>query len=73
MFIVPKPKKLKIISRIQVCSIRHKKFDSIENDKKKLFLPNQCTNIMYPNENNVFIVPNHKRQEIIMRIHICPI
>ena len=37
--------------------------------KRKLILPNQGSNIMCPNEENVIVVPNHKKKEIIMRIH----
>ena len=39
-------------------------FDSLENGaKKKLFLPNQSINIIYPNEKNIIVVHNHKKNE----------
>ena len=33
------------------------------NYGKKLFLPNQSIGIMYPNEENMIVVPNHKKNE----------
>ena len=39
--------------------------------KKKLFLPNQSINIMYPNEMNMIRVPITKRKEIIESIQVC--
>ena len=36
------------------------------------FLRNQSMNIIYPNKENVFMVSNHKKKEIIMQIRVCP-
>ena len=40
--------------------------------KKKLFLPNQNINIMYPSMENMIVVPLTKRMEIItsLQVHI---
>ena len=39
--------------------------------KGMLFLPNQSINIMYPNVNNMIVVPITKQLEIIMSIQVC--
>ena len=31
--------------------------------KKKLFLLSQSINVIYPNEDNVFMVPNHEKKK----------
>ena len=55
-------KRIEIIMRIQVCPISQINFDSKENGgKKRLFLPNQSINIVYPNKEKVFIVPSHQK------------
>ena len=37
-------------------------FNNKENGgEKKLLLPNQIINILYPNVENMVVVPNHKR------------
>ena len=35
--------------------------DSKENIGKKVFFINRSINIVYPNEDNMFMVPNHKK------------
>ena len=37
-------------------------FDSKKNGGTKLFLQSQSTNIVYPNDENVFMVLNNKRK-----------
>ena len=37
----------------------------------ELFLQIQSNNIVYPNEENMIVVPMTKRMEIITGIHIC--
>ena len=39
--------------------------------ERKLFLPIQSINIMYPNMKNIIAVPTTKRIEIVMRIQVC--
>ena len=39
--------------------------------KEKLFLQIQSINIMYPNENNIIVVPIIKKIEIITGIQVC--
>ena len=51
-----------IIIEIHVCPIWWTYLDSKENSGMKLFLGNQSTNIVYPNDENVFIVMNNKRK-----------
>ena len=38
-------------------------FDYKENGGEKSFLQNQSPNIMYPNKENMTIVPNHEKNE----------
>ena len=40
-------------------------------EEKKLFLQIQSINIMYPNEENMIVMPITKRMEIIMCIQVC--
>ena len=39
--------------------------------EKKLFIQTQSINIMYPNVENMIVVPITKRKEIIMNIQVC--
>ena len=39
--------------------------------EKKLFLQIKSINIMYPNKENMIVVPITKRMEIIMSIQVC--
>ena len=64
-------KRMEIIISIQACLISRMNFNYKENGgKKKLFMRNQSINIMYPNEENVFIVSNCERADSITRIQI---
>ena len=46
-------------------------FNNKENSgKKKLFLAHQSVSIMFPNVENLVLVPNHKKMEIITRIQV---
>ena len=38
--------------------------------KRKLFLQIQSINVMYPNKENMIVVPITKRMEIVMRIRV---
>ena len=58
MIVLPKNKKKKeIIMSIQVCLI------PLQGKwwKEKLFLPNQGSNIVYLNVENMIVMPNHKK------------
>ena len=46
-------------------------FDYMENDGKKAFLANQSINMVYPNEENVILMPITKRIRIIRGIQVC--
>ena len=39
--------------------------------EKKLFLTSQGLNVIYPNKENVFMVPNRKKMEMLTSIHVC--
>ena len=39
--------------------------------ERKLFLQIQCVNIVYPNVENMIVMPKAKRMEIIMCIQDC--
>ena len=39
--------------------------------ERKLFLQIQSINIMYPNKENMIVVPITKRMEIVMSIQVC--
>ena len=71
MIVMPITKGREIIVSIQVCVISWMNFDYKENGGKKLFLQIQSLNIVYPNVENMIVVPMIKRMEIIMSIHIC--
>ena len=49
-----------IITSINVGPIRWMNFDSMENGGKNSFSFGTTTNIMNPNEKNIFLVANHK-------------
>ena len=59
--------------KIQVYLISWINFYYEENGGKMLFLPNKCINIVYPNVENMIVVPLRKRMEIIIRIQVCVI
>ena len=46
-------------------------FDYKENGGKKSFLQIQSINIVYPNNENMIVVPITKGMEIIMTIQVC--
>ena len=60
MFVLPILKLVEIITGIHVSFIHQTNFGSEENGRKKLFLENQSTNIMYPNEESMLEVANPK-------------
>ena len=39
--------------------------------ERKLFLQIQSINMMYPNEENMIVMPIAKRMEIVMSIQVC--
>ena len=55
-------KRKDIITCIHICHYWQTNFDSKKWWKEKVFLWNQCVNVIYPNEENVFIVPNHEKK-----------
>ena len=60
----PITKRMEIIIGIKVCLIWRMNIDFKENGgRESFFLPNQSINIVYPNEGNKIIVPNHKMNE----------
>ena len=47
-------------------------FDYKENDRKKSFsFKSKASKIVYPNEENMIVVPITKRIEIVMSIKVC--
>ena len=69
--IVAITKRIGIVMSIQVCLISQMNLDYEENGGEKAFLEIQSINIMYPNVENMIIVPITKRMEIIMSIQVC--
>ena len=64
--VMPITKGMEIIKSIQVCPISQKNFDFKENGgKKAFFLQIQSLNIIYPNVENMIVVPITKRMKII--------
>ena len=64
MILVPITKRMENILSIQVCFISWMNFNYKENSgKKKLFLQIQSINIVYPNEVNLILVPNNKKNK----------
>ena len=59
-FMWPITNVVEIITSIHVCLIKQMNFGSKENGRIKLFLRNQSTNIMHPNEKDMFAVANPK-------------
>ena len=59
--------------RFQVCPIWWMNIDFKENGGKKSILAIPKHQTLYPNKENVFIVPKHKNMEIIVRIYGYPI
>ena len=47
-------------------------FDSKKWREEKFFLWNQSVNIIYPNEGNKFMVPNHEKREDYLSIRVYP-
>ena len=45
----------------------------LKNGEKKSVSYEMKASIIYPNKENVFVVPNHKKKGDYIRIHICPI
>ena len=66
-------KRTEINKSIQVCPISRWTLIIRKWWKEKLFLANQCINIVYPNEINMIGVSITKRMEIIKSIQVCPI
>ena len=58
---VPNLEKKGIIMWIHVCPNQKTNINS-KNGKKKFSLWYQSINIVYPNGENVFLVPNHKKK-----------
>ena len=63
---MPITKRMGIIAGIQLCLISRMNFNNKENGGKKwkeklFFLPNKSFSIVYPNEVNMIIVPNNRK------------
>ena len=66
-------KRKEIVMWIHACRNWHMNFDSRKWLKAKLFFWIESINVIYPNEENEFMVPNHEKKEIITWTHIYPI
>ena len=64
-------KRMEIIMSIQVGLISGMNFDYKKNGGKKVFLQIQSINIMYPNLENMIVVPIRRGMVIIMSIQVC--
>ena len=71
MIIAAITKRIEIIMSTQVCLIPRMNFNYMENGGKKLFLQIQSINIVYPNVENMIVVPITKRTEIIVGTQVC--
>ena len=71
MIVMPITKRMEVVMLIQVCLISRMNFDFEENGGKKLFLQIQSINIVYPNMENMIVMPTKKRMAIVMRIQVC--
>ena len=56
-------KGMKIIMWVCICFNSQMNFNSKKWSKEKLFLWKYCINVIYPNEENEFMVSNHKKKE----------
>ena len=64
LIVVPIIKRKEIIMRIQVWLISRTNIGYKENGQKKAFLAKPSTNIVYPNEMNMLVLPtNHKSKD----------
>ena len=70
MIVLPITKKIEITMSIQVCLISWMNFDHMESGGKKAFLANPSLNFVYPNMENMIVVPITKIMEIVMSIHV---
>ena len=62
MTVMPITKRMEIITRTQVCLISQMNIDYKENGGKNWFFSQiQSINIVYPNKENIVVVPNHNR------------
>ena len=64
-------KRKQIIMWIHVYPNWQMKFDSKKWWEEKLFLWIQSIDVIYPNEENRFMVPNYEKKEIIMWLRVC--
>ena len=71
MILVLITKRIEISTSIQVCLISQMNINYREMVEGKLFLLIQSVKIVYPNRENVIIVPITKRIEIIASIKVC--
>ena len=70
MIVMQKTKRIEIIKRIQVCLISWMNFNNKENGGKNAFLANP-KHLVYPNMENMIVMPITKRMEIIISIQVC--
>ena len=71
MIVMPIAKRMKITMSNKVYPISRMNFDYTKNGGGKLFLQIESINTMYPNEENMIIVPITRRMEIVMSIQVC--
>ena len=69
--VVPDHEKKPINTCMHDCHDWRNNIDSKKWSKEKLFLSSQSINVIYPNDENVFIVPNHEKKKINTCIHVC--
>ena len=62
LIMVPNHENEGVITWISICPNWKKNFDSKKWSEEKLFLWNQSINVIYPNEKNEFIIPNHGKK-----------
>ena len=70
MIVGPFKKRMEIIMHIQVFLFSQIKINYMENDEKKTFLVNESIIILYPNLENMIVVPIIKGMEIITSIKV---
>ena len=73
MFVVPITKRMEVIISIHVYLISQMNIDYKENGGKIAFLTNAKINIVYPDAENLIMLPKTKIMGIAMSIQVCHI
>ena len=71
MIVMPTIERTEITISIQVCLISRMNFDYTKKGGQKVFLANPKINIVYPNVENMIVMPITKRMEIVMSVQVC--